>query len=395
MSRDLKTEPYASRNVMATTPYVARAQFRKTARRAVGARSSNKRPYRRRYVRKSQSNRGKSQNQGLRIEIPDCSQHYIKALYNPYDVPAGVCIPCDLFPLPSQKVMVKQRFTVKLTTNGCAFVNLAPSIANDVASGSYTTDGVGNTTSVFTAGASWTQTEIFFANLPYSNADIETNKQVSGRIVAFGVRARYIGLEEKRGGAYISLEEQDHQDIYANTSYNTIDKIKSFPNAYVTSPKGDGTWDVSVGYSGPINPFEMEFVNDVYPIKPTAGSTDVNPMILCFSGTTDMAGQIIDCEACIHVEYIGKKVPGKTVSHADSSSYGKVIETTKEAAAVGEFLPENRQKGFMSFMSKMAETVPKLITLGGGLISSIATGNPMPLIGAGASVVAPLLLKDK
>lgn len=159
---DLPTNPSAPSSVMATQQYVPRMY-------AVNRRRSNRRSYRRNYkaparraVRRKYSYK-RSPNQGIRLEVPECSQHYIKALYDPWSVPAGVCIPCDLFPLPSQKVKAKVRFTVQLSSNGCAFVNLSPSIANDIASGSYTTIGsTGGTTSVFTAGASWTQAEIFF-----------------------------------------------------------------------------------------------------------------------------------------------------------------------------------------------------------------------------------------
>lgn len=320
--------------------------------------------------------------------------HYLKSLYNPWAVPAGVCIPCDLFPMPSQKVMVKKRFTVTLSSNGCGWVMMSPSIASDQATATYVTAGsTGGVTSAFNAGGSWTVAEAYFTDLPYTLADIETNKQIQGRVVAFGARARYIGVEDKRGGAYISLEEQDHQDLYADANSNTIDKVKSFANAYVTAPRGDGNWDVAVCYSGPTNPHEIDFVTTTYPVTPAVGA-DASPLVLCFAGSSDMAGQIVDIELAMHVEYIGKKVPGKTVSHADSRTYGKVLETTKEQAASSTLRPELAESGFASFVRKVIDIAPKVLSVGMGLASSIASGNPMPLIAAGAGAMGPLMLKN-
>lgn len=359
---------------------------------AAKAKSYNRKPASRRYAKKvvkRKYNYSRKPNNAIQIDIPECSQHYIRALYDPWTIPAGVCIPCDLFPLPSQKIMVKKRFSVTLSTNGCGWVILSGSLANDIAGGTYTTAGsLGGVDSAFDAGASWTTASITFDTLPYSNADLVTNKLVQGRLVAMGVRARYVGVEDKRGGTYISMEEQDHQDIVANTSFNTINKIKSVPNAYISSPQGDGSWDITCCYSGPVAPHEIEFQSDAYPCGPEAAS-GTSFMGVFFAGTSDMAGQLVDVEVIQHVEYVGRKVPGKTVSHADTKTYGKVLETVKEQAAIQPLEPSALASGFTQFINKVAEAAPKLITLGMGAIQSIASENPLPLLAAGAQMFRP------
>lgn len=246
MSKQVTGYKSAPRSIMATEEYVRRTDYKKPTKRY---KRPAKKAVKRRY------NYSRRSNNAIQIDIPECSQHYIKALYDPWNVPAGVCIPCDLFPLPSQKVMVKKRFTVTLSSNGCGFVVFNGSMANDIGCATYSTAGsVGGVDSAFNAGASWTVADALFDTLPYSNADIVTNKTVQARLVAAGIRARYVGIEDKRGGSYISCEEQDHQDLYINTQYNTINKLKGISNTYVTAPQGDGNWDISACYSGPIKP---------------------------------------------------------------------------------------------------------------------------------------------
>lgn len=284
--------------------------------------------------------------------------------------------------------MVKKRFTVTLSSNGCGFVIMSPSICNDRGFASYSTTGsLGGVTNPFNAGAgSWTLAGAFFTDLPYTAADILTNAQIQGRVVAFGARARYVGIEDKRGGSYIALEEQDHQDLFSDPLSNTIDLVKAYHNAYVTSPRGDGEWDVSVCYSGPVQPSEIDFVNyTAYPLRPSGNvsTSSINPLVLCFAGTSDMAGGLVDIEVAMHVEYIGKKVPGKTVSHADTMTYGKVLETTKEVAAVTTLRPENEASGLSQFFSKVAEAAPKIYQFGQaafGAATAVATGNPLAAI---------------
>lgn len=398
MSRRPRTIPanaYAPKYKMATEEFVRRKPRKRRApakRTYVSSGAAYKRPTKKAVTRKYPSSKS---GLGVKLDIPECSMHYIKSLYNPWSVPAGVCIPCDLFPLPSQKVMVKRRFTVTLSSNGCGFAIFAPATANDLGFVTYSAAGsTGGVSSAFNSGASWTTSNAAFSDLPYSSTDIITNLQIQARIVAFGARARYVGIEDKRGGSYIAFEEQDHQDLYADASNNTIDLVKAYHNAYVTSPRGDGQWDVSVCYSGPVQPQEIDFVNyTAYPLRPSGNitSSSVSPMVLCFAGTSDMAGGLVDVEACLHVEYIGRKVPGKTISHADTATYGKVLEVTKEQAAISTLRPETESTGLAHFVAKVAEAIPKVVKVGSAVVSAataVATGNPALAIPSIAAIAA-------
>ena len=57
------------------------------------------------------------------LKIADCTAHYIKTLMNPFDSPAGACLPADMFPLPSQKIKTFIRGQCILGTTGYGFCN--------------------------------------------------------------------------------------------------------------------------------------------------------------------------------------------------------------------------------------------------------------------------------
>jgi hypothetical protein len=47
--------------------------------------------------------------QELAYRVPECVHHFIHAMADPFEAPAGACLPCDLFPLPSAKYKVFAR----------------------------------------------------------------------------------------------------------------------------------------------------------------------------------------------------------------------------------------------------------------------------------------------
>lgn len=380
------SQPAAS---AATDPYVRRKV--KYSSRTASYKRKQKKTVKRRYPVR----RATPESKAIQIELPDCSQHYIKALYNPFDVDAGVCIPCDLFPLPSQKCKASIRGTFNLSTTGFGFIAMAPSVANDKYSVWYTT-----TTSVggaSTAINAFTNTVTLpAARLPYTEAQILTNKQVSARVVAAGVRVRYSGKEQDRSGLYSALEEQDHLSLDLETIY----QIQSnYSNTYTSRPSGDGNWDACVCYSGPTAPHMLDFINDSYPICSDPAANYPAFIIAC----QGQAGDLIEFEYSVHVEYIGKVVEHKTMSHADSKTYGKVLETTKAMAAEQPIKPELAESGFSQFVQKVIDSAPKLVSIANSAFGAmqtaggLLTGNPALAMAGGARMiggVAPMLLKN-
>ena len=310
----------------------------------------------------------------LSVPIPECSMHYIKALFDPASTPAGVCIPTGEFPIPSQKIKSTFRGVLQLGTTGYGYVTMAPSPWNDITTFSVTTSAsVGGASTALNAFTNLGTGS--YSQLPYADAD-RSAATVQARVVAVDLRVRYAGTESGRSGLYVACEEQDLQSLNAK-SYNSI---KDIPNAYTTRPSGDGSWDACVSYSGPVAPGNYEYSDASYPLVGTGGSTST-PFVIVMQG---QASDNIEFESTIHIEYIGTKVQGKTKSHADPQTYGKVLESTKTISATEPLRPEGFTKGFGDFVRAVADAAPKIIQVGMGVASSLATGNPIPAI-AGVS----------
>lgn len=335
--------------------------------------------YRKKAVTKRyQYKRTGASGQAIQVHIPDCTKHFIKALYDPFDTPAGVCIPCDLFPLPSQKCKALLRGSFNLGTTGFGFVSLSPSLCNDdTAIRATSSTSVGGASTTFNAYTNLGND--VFSKLPYSLADVVTNATVAGRIVAAGLRVRYASKETDRRGIYNALESGDHEDLYSLQNYNTVNR--DYPQTTVSRPTGTASWDATVCYSGPIQPGELEFVNVSLPLRPSYADSATTPLIISCQGN---AGDILEFEAVVHVEYVGKKVESKTQSHADTQTYGKVIQTVKAQSEQGAIEPSRAPSGFASFIQSVISDAPKLISLGTAVAESIGTGNPMPALMAAA-----------
>jgi hypothetical protein len=148
----------------------------------------------------------------LAVPIPECTRHYLNAICDPWDTPAGVCLPADMFPLPSQKVKVVSRGNFQLGTSGYGFIGLGPCSTSDTPGISYSTStSVMTPTTLLSAVTNKGTTG--FSKLPYTFADVETNNLAQARIVACGIRIRYNGTEDARQGTMVAFEEQDHSAL--------------------------------------------------------------------------------------------------------------------------------------------------------------------------------------
>lgn len=312
--------------------------------------------------------------QELAIKVPDCTIDYLDALCNPFETPAGVCLPADIFPMPSQKVKAFSRGTFTLGTSGVGFIIMSPSTASDTSALAFSTATTVMTTGT-TIAAATNKGYSTFAKLPYTYADVVTNSEVQCRLVGAGVRVRYVGTENGRNGSCIAYEDADHSSIEEYTWLTMLQEnsVKG------SRPSGDGSWDASVSYTGPVRPSDLSFVNDDTP----AGTTNASVMGIMVSG---VAGDQYAFEAVVHVEYIGSKVPGKTKTHADAQTYAQALATVKEAAAVSTVVPQDRSSVFESFFKRVGESLPQLIPAGVSLVKGLVTKNPADFAIAGGHI---------
>jgi len=299
----------------------------------------------------------------------------------------GACVPCDLFPLPSQKIRAFTRGSFALGTTGCGFIMAAPTSANNApclaftqaASVFSTNDGV---TSAVPGGA--TQ---FLAGLPYTIAQVSPTGGVQARVVSLGLRIRYAGAEGTRSGTIVAYEDQDHNGLGIGSITTNYNSIQLNSSAMVSRPSGDGSWDAVVCSSGPCTPVELEFASPG--AYPHAGSQTLNAASYLLIMVNGGIGDRYDFECFEHIEYIGTNVAAKTPSHADTDQYGKIIQSTKEIANVRPLSPSQGPGLFERFSQKVAESLPKLISMGIGAARAYEGdgGGYAQLLGGAASMI--------
>jgi len=369
---------------MATETYVRRTR-KTTRKRAPARRAPAKKAPARSSAYKAPVPRAPSR---VAMKVSDCSMRYMAALCDPFRAEPGACVPCDLFPLPSQKIRAFTRGSFACGTTGCGFILAAPTSANNAPCLAFT-----QAASVFTTGTTVDSgiaggaTQLL-AGLPYTVAQVSPSGGVQARVVSFGLRIRYSGAEGTRSGTIVAYEDQDHNGLGTPgglaTNYNSIQLNSS---AMVSRPSGDGSWDATVCSSGPCTPVELEFTAPgAYPGSVTQTINAAGYLLIMVNGGI---GDRYDFECFEHIEYIGTNVASKSPSNADTDQYGKIIQSSKEIANVKPLTPESGPGLFDRFSKKVSESLPQIVNIGVGALRAYEGdgGGYAQLLGGAASMI--------
>ncbi len=303
--------------------------------------------------------------------LPECSRHYASALINPWDTVAGVCIPAGMFSMNSLKHKSYIRGQFQLGTTGFGYISVTPRTSNNQTVLTATTSA-----SVFASGtapnAATGLTTLTSASLPYALADFSVSgaRDIRARIVAFGIRVKYVGPLMNRNGVALPYLDADCND----TATETFDYVSSLQ--YVEPKRiGDADWDCACCYAGPIDPTQVDFTNQTNPIVSGGGA----PMMILIKG---VAGDTYEFDYCQHSEYIGN-IGGRTKSHSDPSSFAAVTSAAQEVVADRAFEPSKMKSFAEKIYTKLSENLPKVVsTVGkyaipiGAAALGLLSGNP-------------------
>jgi len=373
ISMDVNFPKEPSRALSATNSYFTYAKPKRVYKR--------KAPVKRTYQRKPRV--AVSSNMGARglLRSSPCVTDYVMAIANPFDAPAGACLPADSFPLPSQKIKSFSRGTCVLGTTGYGFIIASIVMAYDAVSWTATTSTSVMAASTAASAVTNTITGVQ-SSIPFSIADVSTNNLAQGRGVALGIRARYTGTEAGRNGIINCVETQDHVSL-AGFSYNFV---RTHPGVRTERPNGDGDW-TSALYSGPTNPAELTFNN--VPILSGKSGVYGPPLGMFISG---VAGDTYEFEVFQHIEAIGDNTSGKTLSHNDAQGFAKAQEATKAEAASSTLGLKDNVKLYSSYINHLVESLPFVVETGSNIARALS-GNPVKLIqqitGHGMTYIPP------
>lgn len=252
------------------------------------------------------------------VKLSHCASEYAQALANPYTGPLA-CVPN--FPaLPTRKVRTWARGTFATGTAGFGYIVMSPMRAC-----------VNDTVFLMSSFSTYTGTTIdvtlptnpgvgsHTANADYVTANIgPSNQLVQPRLVAAGLRVRYIGTELDRGGQLVGLMEPNHQSL-AGVNFGTVD---GYPESRRLPPTR--TW-CSLLYR-PVDGGDLNFFATTIP---GAFAVDGDNYMAWCVQAPGAAVCTLEFEAYCVFEYIGRDVRGKTPSHVDNVGFGAVHAATQ------------------------------------------------------------------
>lgn len=303
---------------------------------------------------------------GMIYKVPHCAEHYFDSLINPFDTEAGVCLPCDLFPLPSQKVKQFLRGTFSLGTTGNGWLVFGCPTASNAALARFTTSTSVGTTDTILNSYTNQQTAVF-SSLPYT-VDQLNSKKVQSRVVAYGCRIKYIGTLMNQQGIIFPVEDPDHIDLRDFTPA-TISGLQYTHPSRVGNTKD---WDAAVCYSGPAHPVNLEYMDEQSQI-------DLDRLFMGFV-VAGGAGDKYEFEIVAHIEYIGTGAAGRTPSHADAHAFGKTMEIVKGATASQPLQPSMTRPLWERFKTALVDGLPKLASGAIQVVSSAFSGDMSKLL---------------
>lgn len=250
--------------------------------------------------------------------LSNCSRDYLHVLTNPFGSTGQVCIP-DIMDLPSSKYRVVARGTLVCGTQGFGFIQLRiqGSAANNVTAISYSNSSTNFITSVTSEGVAAGTTTNIFSSAPYTAAQIASTASVpiKSRIVALGVRVRYIGTELARGGRMVLVRKP----FGATTDGLSTATVLS-DRSTISLPV-NRQW-VGVNYL-PSDSDDYEYMFSAnYP---------TNPRLAILIDSSE--GNLFEYEAVQYVEYTGTVV-NLSPSHSDITGMSTIREAVTESNTI-------------------------------------------------------------
>lgn len=306
--------------------------------------------------KRQQPKKKKQQNQRTRAvpNMSECARDYARALANPFNGPLA-CVPSfPSFLTRKVRTWAKGTFTTSSggATPGFGYLLFDPvnMAVNDVDAVAGSTAATAINTTASTAAVD-PNIALFRGNADYANAQLGIGSGLlQFRVVAGGVRIRYIGTNLNKGGSVIALHEPDHDSLSGQT-INNFDAQTESKRFTVSSDR----WTTVLWR--PVNTNEVN-------MRPNAsGGTQSFPMGFVVSSAAP--SQNFEFEAYAIIEYEGRIARGKTPSHVDPVGFASVytVSTGDNKLAPDQKNDEQREYTLLQeaadyLMTKTSNAVP-------------------------------------
>lgn len=255
-------------------------------------------------------------NMAPRIQLNSCTKKYAALVANPFGSHKGACLP-----YPPAIHTAKQSFWVKGTLNsqvgganaGRFWIGMRPKAFR---AGDWTTTDLPIFTSDSTTvsgGASTAGANVVFeqSNSNYSTSDFGVAEdKLQFRVMCAGLRVRYRGPQDKKGGRVIGMTHPEHRTL---ESHNITDLLAYSARARTTD-LGNGWHEIRYL---PAQSSDFTFSADT--------AADVPCMTFVGDCSDAAVSYPIDYEAFVHFEMVGEGTPTKTSTHNDQNGADAVM----------------------------------------------------------------------
>lgn len=228
--------------------------------------------------------------------LSGCGKGYLEALADPFRAPAGVCLPADVLPLPTQHVKCVSRGTFTAGNDGNLVIAVYPVPANNAVVMNLSAVATAIIDSTTITNALVGPRPFYMSQLPFEIANISAGGAlgtVQYRTCGFGFRFWWIGDQNNCAGMVSMIEEPSHGALGALQ----VAELQQSANT-CTAPMIPGE-SYGVYWSGPKVSSELAF----------GVSTTPNNFMTCVVRNGFINAQY-GYEIVHHLEYVG---PGAMV----------------------------------------------------------------------------------
>jgi len=293
--------------------------------------------------------------------MSECSKLYMKALCDPWGVRGSPCVP-DSITLPSYKVSFFARGSLGIGASGAGFIVCCPynGMAGDTPFGQVTTEVYSGTG--FEPALSGVSN--FYSNSSYNATEFALTGGMRRRVVACGVRVRYVGPELTRGGRIIEYRHPTNYNAPAGASAAVLLANRETEPVPVNREWHYAMWKPAI-------PDDLGY---------SASPSAVQGYCLLVLIVGAPPGVTFEYDVIAHFELIGDAVPNLTASHNDP--LGMAVLSQGLAAHQPDKAPADNfnavaksvgsvARTTLSFIGPMLGVPPELVSLGTNLIGSL------------------------
>jgi hypothetical protein len=278
------------------------------------------------------------------VIISDCTHNYARALSNPFTGPLA-CVPSSPSVLSYKlKAFSKGEFSTGTSNFGFIIADPFTGIANDVAfvhhsTATYTLTSIAP---LFSAQTAFAQ-----SNSPFLNAAFGSGANANQyRVVAAGLRIRYIGTELNRGGTIIGFSDPTHSTLINQTSASMLGEVtaRKLP---VTKE-----WAILLWRPALINDysFTTQFPNA------NITASIFGPMgFIVESPVGSQSAYEYEFIACYEVN--GRNVRGQSMTKVDVVGQSAVASTSLGSSNFYAHATNDMNKGSSNFLDRVAHEI--------------------------------------